>query len=204
MAVSPPICARQLLRVAVLTAAPLFSFAQTPLTGQQTTLPPALLVPQGSPLDRDRPFQQIPTAPGLPDQALPPAGTFAPGASVRIASAVVNGSTIYKQTDLDAITKGLVGATVPMSQVEAARQALLARYREDGLPADHGVDCAGPQRQPAVLGRRRLHRRRAAAGRYRAGRHAGVALPRTASGTSARSGSRRWSGTCCLPTTCRA
>ena len=140
MSARPPGSARLLLAVAGLTGICLPGLGQTVPVGQQqglpsglqSTLPPALLVPQGSPLDRDRPFQQIPTAPGLPDQALPPAAPFAPNLTARIGTAVVVGSTIYPAGDLTALTRGLAGVATPLSKVEEVRQALLARYRQDG------------------------------------------------------------------------
>ena len=94
--------------------------------------PPALLVPQGSPLDRSRAPSLPPTAPGLAPETPPPAATFAPGVSARIVTAGVIGASVYPQAEMSAITAGLTGPSVPFSRVEEVRQGLLARYRADG------------------------------------------------------------------------
>ena len=95
-------------------------------------LPPAILVPQGSPITRELQPAFPPTAPGLP--VPPPAGVslFAPGQSANIRSVVTNGASVYSSAELAAITGGLAGQAIPFSRVEDAREKLLARYRGDG------------------------------------------------------------------------
>ena len=95
--------------------------------------PPALLVPQGSPLDRSRAPALPATAPGLQPERLPSAAAFAPGMSARIGTVGVIGASVYPQAELSAMTAGLTGPSVTFSRVEEVRQGLLARYRADGF-----------------------------------------------------------------------
>lgn len=98
-----------------------------------TLLPsPAQLVPQGSPIERARPLELPRLAPGLPTPPPPAAAQFAPGASARIGSVAVTGSSLYSPAELDALTRGLTGPAIPFERVEQARLALLQRYRSDG------------------------------------------------------------------------
>ncbi len=120
-------------------------------------LPPALIVPQGSPLDRDRLPRLPPTAPGLPQPAPPPAAEFAPGQTVTVGSAAVTGSSVFAPADLAAVTAGLTGPAVPLSRIEQACQDLLARTRprqplNGVIVAIPAVEVAGA---PAAL--RRAH-----------------------------------------------
>ncbi len=98
--------------------------------GGAAPLPPALAVPQGSPLERERPSVPLRTAPGLPPP--PAAASFAPGQTARIGTVAVNGSSVFPPGELSALTEGLTGPAVPFSRVEQARQELLARYRRAG------------------------------------------------------------------------
>ncbi len=47
-------------------------------------------------------------------------------------SVAVEGVTAYPQPDIAQLTAGLVGPAVPLPQIDAARQAILQRYRADG------------------------------------------------------------------------
>ena len=89
-------------------------------------------VPQGSPLPRILP----PPAPGVsPGLAVPPPATpsgAVPAAEVAIGSVAVEGATAYPPAALSAATDGLIGPATPLSRIEAARLALLNRYRGDG------------------------------------------------------------------------
>ena len=93
---------------------------------------PATLVPQGSPIDRDRQPRFPTTAPGLPPLATPPPTSFAPGQTARVGNVVVNGATAYPPATLSAETAGLTGPAVSYEQIEQARIKLLQRYRRDG------------------------------------------------------------------------
>ena len=107
--------------------------AAGPATAQAPPpLAPALLVPQGSPLQRELPQSPLPTAPGLSVEPLPPAAAFAPGQTARIGSVSVTGSSTFGPAVIGPLTEGLTGAAVPLSRVEQARQDLLSRYRADG------------------------------------------------------------------------
>lgn len=118
-------------------------------------MPPAVLVPQGSPIDRDRQPSPPTTAPGLQQPAPPPAASFAPGQTARIGSVSVTGASVYPPGELAAATAGLTGSAVPLSRVEQARQALLARYRGDGYlltTVSSALDAGGRLRFTVVEG----------------------------------------------------
>lgn len=93
---------------------------------------PASVVPQGSPLERDRQPLFPQTAPGLPSAGPLPAVPSTPGQTARIGSAVINGATILKPDEPGQFLQGLTGPAVPLSAIETQRQALLARYRDNG------------------------------------------------------------------------
>jgi hemolysin activation/secretion protein len=102
-----------------------------PATAQP--LPPGALqaAPPGSPLPRVLPTPPPPVSlPTVP--AAPPAPAAVPGASVRIVSVAIEGVTAYKPAQLAPLTQGLTGPAVPLAKIEAARQAILQRYRGDG------------------------------------------------------------------------
>ena len=132
--------------------------AFVPGTGQAQgvpPLPPALIVPQGSPLDRDHLPRLPPTASGLPQQSPPPAAEFAPGRTAAVKSAAVTGSSVFPPADLAAVTAGLTGPAVPLSSIEQARQGLLARYRAADYLLTSGsaaVDARGNLRIAVVEG----------------------------------------------------
>lgn len=118
-------------------------------------LPPAVVVPQGSPIDRERGPALPPTAPGLAPGATGSAAGFAPGQAVRVNSVAVTGATVYPPGDLAAVTGGLTGPAVPLQQVEQARLDLLNRYRRDGYQlaaVSAAVDAAGNLRFNVVEG----------------------------------------------------
>ena len=88
--------------------------------------------PQGNLIERERPPVPTPTAPGLRLSAPAPPAAFAPGQSGRIGSVSINGATAYPPAELAPLIEGLTGPAVPYARVEQARQAILARYRNDG------------------------------------------------------------------------
>lgn len=89
---------------------------------------PAL--PYGSPLPRvlppSPPSVQLPTVPGAPKAPV------VPNVTVRITSVAVEGVTAYPHATIMALVQGLIGPAVPMTKIEAARQAILQHYRHDG------------------------------------------------------------------------
>ncbi len=112
-------------------------------------LPPGALqaVPPGSPLPRVLPEQPPPVAlPTLP--TAPPAAAM-PTGNVRITSVAVEGVTAYPRPTILALAQGLVGPAVPVAKIEAARQAILQRYRGDGYvlsTVSANIDAAGALR----------------------------------------------------------
>lgn len=99
--------------------------AQVPLG--LTQIPPGV----GNPIPRVSP-PALP-APGAPARPPPPVTpqTIIPG-EVAVTSVVVTGSTAYTTAQLAGMAGGLVGPAIPLSRIEAARVAVLNRYRGDG------------------------------------------------------------------------
>jgi hemolysin activation/secretion protein len=93
---------------------------------------PANPVPQGSPIPRVLP----PAPPSVTPGGLtpPPSGPTGavPNQPVRVTSVEVEGVTAYPQSEIAQMAAGLVGPVVPLTQIDAARQAILQRYRADG------------------------------------------------------------------------
>jgi hemolysin activation/secretion protein len=89
-------------------------------------------VPQGSPIPRVLPPTPPSVAPGtiIPPPAAP--GAEVPNRPVRVNSVEVEGVTAYPQPEIAQLAAGLVGPEVPLPQIDAARQAILQRYRSDG------------------------------------------------------------------------
>jgi hemolysin activation/secretion protein len=89
-------------------------------------------VPQGSPIPRILP----PTPPSVSAPSLtapaPAPSTEVPAQPVRVTSVSVEGVTAYPLPEITALTAGLVGPAVPLTQIDAARIAILQRYRADG------------------------------------------------------------------------
>ena len=89
-------------------------------------------VPQGSPIPRILPPAPPSVAPGgliappaAPSEALP-------AKPVNVRSVAVQGVTAYPLPEISQLTDGLVGPAVPLTRIDAARQAILGRYRSDG------------------------------------------------------------------------
>lgn len=94
-------------------------------------LGPAQLLPQGSPIPRVLPPAPPRLAPGPLVQPAPSEGVPASG-SVAVQRAEVTGSTAYTAAALAPALAGLTGSAVPIAHIQAARAAILARYRQDG------------------------------------------------------------------------
>ncbi len=95
-------------------------------------LPPVNPVPQGSPIPRILPPAPPAVGPGgviAPPSA--PSGEI-PNRPVRVTSVTIDGVTAYPQPELMQLTSGLIGPAVPLTQIDAARQAILQHYRSDG------------------------------------------------------------------------
>ncbi len=88
--------------------------------------------PQGSPLPGIAP----PRLPGVAPGAAPPApalpGAVNPNLVAAISEATVEGATAYSPATMAQYTLGLTGPAVPVAKIEAARTAIVNRYRADG------------------------------------------------------------------------
>jgi hemolysin activation/secretion protein len=92
-----------------------------------------------------------PAAPALPTGAVPnlgPQGAEAPlpAVSVAVRSVAIAGATAFAPERLAALTAGLAGNTVPLTQIEAARLALVNLYRGNGYvlsTVSLDIDAAG-------------------------------------------------------------
>jgi hemolysin activation/secretion protein len=110
--------------------APLAVRAQ-PAQVPQAARPVAPLVQQGSPLPGVAPPALPSAAPGLTAPQAAPAEVN-PGLDATISDVAVEGSTAYPASALANYTAGLTGPAVPLARIEAARTAILNRYRADG------------------------------------------------------------------------
>ena len=86
----------------------------------------------GSPIPRVLPPAPPSVAPGtvIPPPSAP--GAEVPNRPVHVSSVEVEGVTAYPQPEIAQLAAGLVGPAVPLPQIDAARQAILQRYRSDG------------------------------------------------------------------------
>lgn len=105
-----------------------------PMAAAQAPPPsPATLVPQGSPIPRVLPPAPPSVSPGT---AIPlpvsPSGEV-PNKPVRVDTVDVEGVTAFPQPDIMGLATGLTGPAVPLPKIDAARQAILQRYRGDGF-----------------------------------------------------------------------
>ncbi len=89
-------------------------------------------VPQGSPIPRILPPAPPSVTPGgliappaAPSEALP-------ARPVNVRSVAIQGVTAYPLPEVSRLTDGLIGPAVPLPRIDAARQAILSRYRSDG------------------------------------------------------------------------
>jgi hemolysin activation/secretion protein len=89
-------------------------------------------VPPGSPIPRILPPVPPVTVPGPGPSLLPAPAEAMPARPVRVAQVSVEGATIYPDAELARFTQGLTGPAVTLTQIDAARQAILQRYRDDG------------------------------------------------------------------------
>jgi len=104
------------------------SFAN-PAVAQTTVVNP---VPQGSPIPRVLPRAPPSVAPGTVTSPPSAPGAEVPNQPVRVTSVGIDGATVYSQPELAQLTAGLVGPAVPLARIDAARDAILQRYRADG------------------------------------------------------------------------
>jgi hemolysin activation/secretion protein len=118
-----------------------------PLASAQA--PPAAPVPPGSPLPRVLP----PETPAVsPEPAAPPLAapeSEVPNRPVRVTSIAITGVSVYPLPEIQQLAQNLVGPAVPLPRIDAARQAILQRYRDDGFvltTVSVHIDAAGQLR----------------------------------------------------------
>ncbi len=100
----------------------------------QNPLPPSLPnVPQQSPLPHIEPVAPPNLGAGLPNFASNGTEGALPSAAIPVQSVSIVGATAFPPAALNAATRGLAQRTVPLSQIEAARRALVALYRGHGF-----------------------------------------------------------------------
>ena len=100
--------------------------------GNAQTTPPQRLVPQGSPVERVAPVQRPATTPETAPPPLPPPGAEVGNRTVRVTSVSVEGATVISPAELDRLTAGLAGPSVPMVSIDKVRQDILQEYRSAG------------------------------------------------------------------------
>ena len=122
-------CAGRLVQALAVLA--LLIGAQAVITQANAQVPPNP-VPQGSPIPRVLPPAAPSVTPGtaIPSPMAP--GSEVPNQPVRVNSVTFEGVTAYPQPEIAQLASGLVGPAVPLTQIDAARQAILQRYRGDG------------------------------------------------------------------------
>jgi hemolysin activation/secretion protein len=114
------------------------------------------LVPQGSPIPRILPPESPSTAPALELPALPPPSAEVPDHTVRVADVSVDGVTAFPSADMARYTQDLTGPAVPLSKIDATRQAILQQYRSAGYvlsTVSANVDAGGHLRFIVTEGR---------------------------------------------------
>lgn len=100
----------------------------------QAQVPPGVAnpVPQGSPIPRVLPPAPPAVAPGAAVPVPPAPAIEVPNRPVRIDGVDIEGVTAYPKSEIAQLASGLTGPAVPLPKVDAARQAILQRYRGDG------------------------------------------------------------------------
>jgi len=102
--------------------------------------------PPGSPIPGMLPPAPPAVTPGLqviPQGNLP---NNAPNTPVVVTSVVIDGATVFPKAELEAEVASLIGPATPATRIEAARLALVRRYRDAGYPlVNVVVDVAGGQ-----------------------------------------------------------
>ncbi len=101
------------------------------LPARAQSVPAVQPPPPGSPIPRIETPRQPTVAPPVND-AVPSDANTAPAIGVTVRSVAVDGVSVYPAADIDAITAGLVGSSVPLDRIEQARLNILRRYRDDG------------------------------------------------------------------------
>ena len=98
----------------------------------QAPRPPASI--QSSPIPRMEPVVPPRLGPSASDLSLGPLDNNAPDQPIAVRSVSVEGVTIHSPADINALTGDLVGQAVSLRRIEAARLALVKKYRDNGYP----------------------------------------------------------------------
>ncbi len=106
------------------------ALAIAPMAAAQ--VPPANPVPQGSPIPRVLPPAPPSVAPAPSLQLPVTPNVEVPNKPVRVDTVQVEGVTAYPEPEIAQLAAGLMGPSVPLPKIDAARQAILQRYRGDG------------------------------------------------------------------------
>ncbi len=120
----------------VATALAAAWLAVSPALAQSPPPPPgnfgaAAQVPQGSPIPRIAPSVLPRVEPG-PQVEVAPGNEVPASGAVPVRTAQVDGATAYTAAALAPLLAGLTGPAVPIARIQAARDAILSRYRRDG------------------------------------------------------------------------
>lgn len=94
--------------------------------------PPASL--QTSPIPRMTPVEPPALSPGAGELSLGPLDNNAPDRPIAVTGVTIDGATIQSSADLAAITAELTGPAISLRKIEAARLALVRKYRDNGYP----------------------------------------------------------------------
>ena len=112
-------------------------------------------VPQGSPIPRILPPAPPSVAPGAITPPVAPSGEV-PNQPVNVTGVAIEGVTAYPQDEIARLAEGLIGPATPLPRIDAARQAILQRYRADGYvltTVSAKLDAQGSLRFIVVEGR---------------------------------------------------
>lgn len=102
-------------------------------TAQTQTPPPASI--QAPPIPRMMPVAPPAVGPSSGELSLTAPANNAPDQPVRVTGTpVLSGASILTQADFTSLTTGLTGPAVSLRAIEAARIAILRRYRDNGYP----------------------------------------------------------------------
>jgi hemolysin activation/secretion protein len=132
-----------------------FSLLSAGIAHAQSVLPNVPAVPQQSPLNHIAP-PAPPALGAVPNFAPTTTEGPLPQASIPVRSVAIIGATAFPPAALNAATRGLTGQTVPLTQVEAARRALVNLYRSHGFvltTVSMDIDSQGNVRYIVTEGR---------------------------------------------------
>lgn len=139
-----------------LAGASLYLFASGGPVPVMAQVAPQPQIPQGSPLPRIIPPTLPAAAPQTTLPSLPPPGAEVPNRPVIVTDVAVEGVTAFPLPDITQLAADLVGSAVPLPRIDAARQAILQRYRSQGFAlttVSAKLDAGGRLRFVVVEGR---------------------------------------------------